>query len=54
MAVALHLLANSLQGVEGALDVSDLSCKHVDGLHGAVKLLATSHQCIHSLQATHI
>lgn len=43
------LLADSLQGVQGAFDVTDLCGQRVYGLHGAVQLLAASHQCVHAL-----
>lgn len=44
------LLADGLQGVQGALDVADLRCQAVYGLHGAIQLLAAGHQRVHALQ----
>ena len=44
------LLAERLEGVQGALDVADLLRQRVDGLHGAVQLLTTCHQRVHSLE----
>lgn len=44
------LLADGLQGVQGAFDVADLRCQAVYGLHGAIQLLAAGHQRVHALQ----
>lgn len=44
------LLADGLQGVQGAFDVADLRCQAVYGLHGAIQLLAAGHQGVHALQ----
>lgn len=43
------LLADGLQGVQGAFDVADLRCQGVYGLHGAIQLLTASHQRVHAL-----
>lgn len=45
-----ELLADGLQRVQSSLDVSDLRRQDVDGLHGAVQLLATRHQRVHALR----
>lgn len=47
------LLADGLQGIEGAFDVTDLCSQGVYGLHGTIQLLAASHQCVHTLY-THV
>lgn len=46
------LLANRLQSIKGAFDVTDLCGKAVYGLHGTIQLLAASHQCVHALWET--
>lgn len=43
------LLADRLQRVQGAFDVADLCGQGVYGLHGAIQLLAASHQRVHAL-----
>lgn len=45
------LFADSLQSVQGAFDVADLSSQGVYGLHGTIQLLAASHQSVHTLYA---
>ena len=44
------LLADGLQRVQCALDVVYLSGQGVYGLHGAIQLLTTRHQGVHSLR----
>lgn len=44
-----ELLADRLQSVQGAFDVTDLCSQGVYGLHGTVQLLAASHQRVHAL-----
>lgn len=43
------LLADRLQSIQGAFDVTDLCSQGVNGLHGTIQLLAASHQCVHAL-----
>lgn len=47
---SVALFADGLQGVQGSFDVADLRCQAVDGLHGAIQLLAAGHQRVHALQ----
>ena len=42
-------LAEGLQKLQSALDVTDLSGQCVYGLHGAVQLLAARHKSVHAL-----
>lgn len=43
------LLADRLQRVQSAFDVTDLCRQGVYRLHGAIQLLAASHQRVHAL-----
>lgn len=46
---AAWLLAQGLQSIQSALDVTDLCGQRVYGLHGAIQLLAAGHQSVHAL-----
>lgn len=46
---AAVLLAEGLQRVQGALDVTDLRGQCVYGLHGSIQLFAACHQRVHAL-----